>query len=550
MTLACTSSHALHASLLIALGALSACGGSSSDESTTAIGGSVFAAAVGGATVTVEDTSGNTVAGPVTTDSAGGFTIDLPADLLADDLVFRSAGGTFTDEASGDSGVTGGSLGAYVAGGALGAAAEVHLTPASTIVQQLVIGHGDSLADAEALVAASFGEMSELDIAPLDATRTPGAGADPERVRAGLRAAAFSQLALDLGLDPADQFDLFAALAADLSNDALDGADASGPVPAGAQTLPADVQNRFERALMNFRGGGNDNSGLTADQIGALGFAKVALTDSYRIEYVPGAAAASDGKTAFSLSITDRDSGLGVDGLTITVSPVMYMSGMSHGTAVDGCVAGAAAGDYDCTVYYLMASSMANGMSMGYWDLGISVDGGAIETAHLYPHVMMAMGDTTRSVLKGQADQIAMMGMGMPEGRNYYVFLDTVAAAMGGGHDIALFIAARETMMSHPPVAVGTVLNDGDMAHELSVASMTVELSTDGATWTAATDNGSGHWSGAGITGLTDGEQGELYVRLTVNGEQKTTNGAAPAGDGSNDYGTFLVTPGGGAMMM
>lgn len=542
------ASFSRNAMVFLAIGFVAACGGDS--ESTTAVSGSVFASAIGGAAVTVEDTSGNTVAGPVTTASDGGFTVDIPDDLLADDLVFRSVGGTFTDEASSDAGVAGGAMGAYVAGGALGAATEVHLTPASTIVQNLVTEHGDSLADAEALVTASFGETADLDVAPLDATQTPDAGADQERVRAGLRAAAFSQLARDLGLDPADQFDLFAALAADLSDDALDGEDASGPVPVGAQTLPDDVQNRFERALMNFRDGGNDNSGLTADQIGDLAFAKVALTDSYRIEYVPGASAATEGKTSFSLNITDRGTGLGVDGLTLTLGPVMYMSGMSHGTAVDGCAAGATSGSYDCTVYYLMASSMANGMSMGYWDLGITVEGGTDETAHLYPDVMMAMGDTTRAVLKGQADQIAAaMGMGMPESRNYYVFIDEVSSAMTN-HDVALFIAARESLMSHPAVSAGTVLNAGDMSYELNVTSMTVELSTDGSTWTAATDDGDGHWSAAGIAGLVDGEQGELYVRLTVNGEQKTTNGAAPAGDGSNDYGTFLVTPGGGAMMM
>ncbi|MCC6207139.1 MAG: hypothetical protein IT488_03155 [Gammaproteobacteria bacterium] len=543
------SSSILHGSLLIALGALSACGGDGSDESTTAINGSVFASSVDGATVTVEDLSGNTVAGPVTTDNSGGFTIEIPDDLLADDLVFRSSGGSFADEASGDTGVAGGNMGAYVAGGALGTDAEVHLTPTSTIVQNLVTEHGSSLADAEALVATSFGEATGLDVAPLDTTQTPDAGADQEGLRAGLRAAAFSQLALDLGLEPEEQFDLLAALAADLTDDALDGEDASGAVPVGAQTLPGDVQNRFERALMNFRDSGNDNSGLTADQIGDLAFAKVTLTDSYRIEYVPGASTASDGKTTFSLNITDRDSGAGVNGLTITLSPVMYMSGMSHGTAVDGCVAGMTAGAYDCTVYYLMASSMANGMSMGYWDLGISVDGGTPETAHLYPHVMMAMGDTTRSVLRGQADVVATMGMGMAQGRNYYVFLDTVEAAMGGGHDIALFIAARETMMSHPPVSVGTVLNDGTM-YELNVTTMTVELATDATNWTAATDNGEGHWSAAGVAGLTEDEQGELYVRLTINGEQKTTDAATPAGDGSNDYGTFLVTPGGAPMMM
>lgn len=548
------NSFPLNALVLLSLGALTACGGGDSEpttavsEPTTAISGSVFASAIVGATVTVKDTAGNTVAGPVTTGSGGGFTVDIPDDMLSSDLVLHGDGGTFTDEASGAS-AAGGAMGAFVAGGTLGSGAEIHLTPASTIVQRLITERGHTLAAAEDAFAAAFGEGIDLTVAPLDATQTPAAGVDAERVRTGLRAAAFSQLAADLGLAPADQFALYGALAEDLSDGTLDGASATGAVIVNATTsLPADIQNRFERALMNFRASGNDHSGLSADQIGALPFARVALTDSYRIEYTPGAVAARQGKTSFTLTIADRDTGVGVDGLTVTVNPIMYMATMSHGTAVDGCTAGAEPGDYDCTVYYLMASSMANGTSMGYWDLGITINGGADETAHLYPPVMMAMGDTTRSVLKGQDDQIAVMGMGMPVARNYYVFMDEVSSTMGGGHTIKLFIAARESMMSHPAVSVGTVLNAGT-AYELNITAMTVELSTDGSTWTAAADNGAGHWSAAGVAGLTNGTQGTLYVRLTVNGEQKTTDGTAPAGNGTNDYGTFLVTPGGGMSM-
>ena len=98
--------------------------------------------------------------------------------------------------------------------------------------------------------------------------------------------------------------------------------------------------------------------------------------------------------------------------------------------------------------------------------------------------------------------------------------------------------------MSYPAVFVGATMNSGT-AYELTVASMSVEVSTDATSWTTATDNGDGHWTVTGISGLTDGVAGTLYVRLTVNGEQKTADGAAPMGDGSNDYAQFTVTPGG-----
>ena len=41
----------------------------------------------------------------------------------------------------------------------------------------------------------------------------------------------------------------------------------------------------------------------------------------------------------------------------------------------------------------------------------------------------------------------------------------------------------------------------------------------------------------------TDGVEGNIYVKLNVNGELKTTNGLAA--DGTNEYSFFKVTPGG-----
>lgn len=532
--------------VLLFIGLLAGCGSSGSGDktSTTVISGSVFASHVSGAAVTVEDSAGHNVAGPVLSATDGTYHIDVPDRKLSGDLIFKATGGTFTDEATGDPGVSGGAMGAYLAGGTLSSGAEVHITPSSTIVQNLVSTHGKDPATAKVTLESAFGQGMDSGLSPLDAATIPHAGATEDRVRAGLRTAAFSQLAKDLGLSAAEQFALFTALAEDLSDGSLDGMSASNNVTVGTTsvTLPGDIQNRYERALIGFRNGARNKTGLMADKIGALPFAKVALTDSYRIEYIPGMMGAMEGKTSFSLNITDRYTTHGVTGLTVMLMPTMYMATMSHGTAVDGCVESSTAGLYNCTVYYLMASSMASGMSMGYWELKVTAGAGmAGESAWLYPGVMMAMGDTTRSVLKGQNDKIAGMSMGMSTARNYYLFKDGVSGTTGD-HTFKLFIAARESMMSHPAISAGTVLNAGTM-YELTLSSMTVEVSTDGSNWIPAADNGGGHWSASGITGLTDDVQGNLYVRLTVNGEQKTTNGSVPAGDGSNDYGTFKVTP-------
>jgi hypothetical protein len=520
--------------VLLALGLVAGCSnddGGSSGQATTTVNGSVFASQVGNATVTVKDTAGATVAGPVTTASDGTYALNVPNASLSQNLVFESTGGTFTDEATGDTGVAADALGAYVAGGTLGSGDEVHLTPGSTIVKELVQTHGHSLTDAEAHFADAFGFDVDVSIAPLSAATTPPLGATEDRLRAGLHAAAFSQLTMDLGMAPGDQFQLFEHLAEDLADDdILDGVTGS---------LDEDIQNRYVRALLNFRNGGNDHTGLTADKIGALPFANVALTNTYRVEYVPGMMGAAEGKTEFSLHVTNRTSGQGVTGLTLTLDPVMHMSTMSHGSAVDGCTESGTAGVHDCSVYYLMASTMAGGTSMGYWNLAVLIDDGTTqESAEFTPNVMMAMGDTVRAALKGQADMIPGMGMMGATQRTYYLFTDSVTTTT-----LDLFIAARETMMSHPPVSAGTVLNVGDMTYELTVGTMTVEVSTDSAFSSPiiATDNGDGHWSASGISGLTENQQGTLYVRLTVNSEQKTTTGSAPSG--ANAYATFLVTP-------
>jgi len=145
--------------------------------------------------------------------------------------------------------------------------------------------------------------------------------------------------------------------------------------------------------------------------------------------------------------------------------------------------------------------------------------------------------------------QMSAMDMGdgtMPEKRKYFLFRDNLTGTTGN-HTFDLFIATKESMMSYPAVSVGTTLKD-ETGTDWSVNTMSVEVSTDRTNWIAATDNGNGHWSASGISGLTDGTQGTLYVRLTVNGEQKTDDGNAP--DGIADYAEFKVTPGGSSMSM
>jgi hypothetical protein len=71
---------------------------------------------------------------------------------------------------------------------------------------------------------------------------------------------------------------------------------------------------------------------------------------------------------------------------------------------------------------------------------------------------------------------------------------------------------------------------------------ITVQASSDGgSTWLTATDNTNGHWSVSGFSNLVSAQTGTIYVKLNVNSQDKTTNGAAASG--GNAYATFVVTP-------
>jgi len=531
------------AATLIAAGLMTAC---SSDSDAPAvptdasITGVVAAAPVNGASVMVKDTSGNELVDAVTTAADGSYSVTLAGADFTDTLVFEATGGTYDDEATGAS-TDAGTLSAYVDVASL-TGTDVQITPASTIVHDMVVDHGVDLATALASFDEAFGFDANDDAAPADAT-APASDATEEELLAGLRAAAFSQLTADLGLTADQQFDLLDALAEDLADGELDGENNGSTVMITAtDALPVDIQNRFVTALTNFHNDGlmgdahgNDMTGLDNSQIGMLPFAKVATTGltagAYTVEYEPGMMDAMQGKTMFKLHITD-DFGNAVTGTTVTTMFMMYMEDRKHSTPDLDCTESGTAGTYDCTVYYVMPSVMSTGDSMGFWQIKVMVD---MKTAVFYPKVMMAMGDTSRVLLKGISDTISMMGEVVS--RPYNIFRESLIGATGN-HTFKVFIAPMEDMMSFPALYETMTLNSS-----FTVNTVTVQFSTDTTTWDDASyDGNAGFWSLSGITGLTDGaEDQKVYVKLTVNGEQKTTNGLTL--DATNGYQTFNVTP-------
>lgn len=515
---------------------MAACGSSSSDapgsEPTTAITGSIFAGPVNGASVTVKNTSGTNVAGPVMTGSDGTYSINIPNSALSGDLVIEASSGTFPDEATAGASTTAGTLSAHVLGGSLTAGSSVSIDPSSTIIQRLVAG-GKSLGDAKTAFNTAFGYNPDTSVTPVFANISTSATTDKRL--AGLRAAVFSQLVKDLGLTADKQFELIAAIADDLSDGTLDGMKSAVSLTVAGTALKEDIGNKFEQAFINFLASAYNKTKLTPDKIGTLPFAKTALTNNYKVEYIPGMMAAMQGKTTFKIRASSISGGGAVSGATITLNPIMYMSTMSHSTPVETCTESSTAGTYDCTAYYLMAG----GPGMGYWKLQVGVNG---ETAKFFPSVGMSMGDTTKAALKHKDDTISLMGMMKP--RQYTLFKDSLSAGMGGIYTFKIFIASQESMMSWPKLYTGMTLSGG--SSPLTVNTLSVQASTDATNWTLMTEVSAGHFSVSGLTGLTSGVQGNIYVKLNINGNDYVNNATGDAtATGALTYQTFAVTPGG-----
>jgi hypothetical protein len=504
--------------LLPTLAFLHACGGSSGSSSptpTATITGSVYAAPVAGATVVVLNSSGTTtIAGPVKTLSDGTYSVSIPTALLASDLIFSSNSGTYTDEATGIQ-TPAGTMAAYVEADTLTAGSKVTLDPSSTISHELMTAHGKTAAAAKTAFGNGFGFMPDASVVPeLCTSPLSGTNAAP-RLR-GLVAAALSQLTQDLGLAPEQQFDLFAALAEDISDGKLDGMNGVSPVtvPGTAVVVPTNILTRYYQAV--------DNASRTT------------FTSTYKVEYLPGMMAAAQGKTTFKIKITKRSDSSAAPGLTLSLMPMMHMLTMNHATPVDNIVDNGD-GTYSCTVYYLMPSVMS-GMAMGCWELKVMIGSGMTgEATTFYPNVGMAMGDTVSASLYGPSDIINVTTG--TDNRKYYLFKESIISA--ATPTLNLYIAHDEGMkMSFKPAFNGAILSDPNG----TITSMSVRASTDKINWsTSNVDNANGHWSLSGISGLASGVTTTIYVELIVNTEQKTTSGAAPSG--TNDYASFQVTP-------
>lgn len=259
----------------------------------------------------------------------------------------------------------------------------------------------------------------------------------------------------------------------------------------------------------------------------------------YNVELLQPAMGFVTGKSSFQIKVTKKSDGSAATGLAsqIVLYPLMHMTSMNHSSPVppDAVTESPTPGVYDCTLFFLMATMSA----AEYWDLQVTLDG---VTTTFNPSVGMAMGsDTTRATLKNNSDMIMSMG-GTMSARSYYLFKDDVTADMHGGEFTIFLATQQEGLMMMPPVTVGmSIMNMGGTGVQMTVNSLELTASLDGTTWEAMTCDSSARCS-IHIHELVAGTASTIYVRMKVNGNDYTTDGAAASG--ANGYATFTVTPG------
>lgn len=265
-------------------------------------------------------------------------------------------------------------------------------------------------------------------------------------------------------------------------------------------------------------------------------------TADYTVEYVDNPVGLHTGKSQFQLKITNKGDGKPATGLaaSIKLDPVMKMSMMSHGNPVpaDAVKESATPGTYDCALFFTMASVDMNGNPQGQWTLKVRV--GTFDAAPIALTVKMPMGtDTTHAMLRSSTDMIA--GMGGAKMRSYPLFRDTLVADQGGYAFKTFLATVQEGLMSWPPVTVGlTLVDQGGTTTQLTVATVELAASTDGATWVPMPCDAMSRCA-ATVTGLSKGVAGKVFVKLKLNGQDYTTDGSAL--DPGKNVATFSVTP-------
>ncbi len=588
---------ALGGAVAVILGfGLSGCGSDSTTASQATVSGSAIAGAVTGNLV-VSDADGNEVVSGSVTDGSFSVSLSSAAlaDALTFSVtgsyVDEVSGNTVTLGANNPLALT---LAAnhFTAG----QAGNAPVTPDSTVIHHLVRNHNMSMTQAQTAFQNAFGYLPDMDAVPFDPSETDSttAAGRPQADRdAAFRAGMFSQLASDLGLSGDDIAAMLGALADDLADNSLDGMGSTGSsvtigtAAVNLQTLHQSnpISARLLSAHGAFAGNSNNSAGLPAPSMGLPsisydepGASKTVTTASGRNITVtldtaantPIAAGYWTSRVKHHITLIDADTLSPIDMSSdpdikgLSHHPYMHMlSGHDHttphGHAAD--MSQAAQGIYTLDAYYVMASEMGMGesaMPMGVWDYSINIkedttgDSQVDSTTPVmfHPQVKMPMAGNVfiAKVSNSNHQWTNMMGMSLP--RDYRVWLHEVSANSNSSHDLTVFVSTTDmgnmdmssmsgshSMMTFPAAYTGQSLhgpvNDMGMRPDVSLASVTVEVSLDdGTTWQGMTETvDTGLFSIAELVGLDTSAQDTLSFRVSIN-------------DGTADY--VMTTAAGG----
>jgi hypothetical protein len=261
-----------------------------------------------------------------------------------------------------------------------------------------------------------------------------------------------------------------------------------------------------------------------------------ATANTFLVEYVPGMMPATQGKSSFKIKVSRADTYEPVTGLTtstttLSVKPFMHMLAMNmiHSAPADLISEETnTPGTYDCTNYYSMPAMPGD----GFWEVQVKV---GTETTSFYPTVDMSMSmDSINAMVSGPSD--SYLSMGMTKYKSYYLFNDSLDTVSATTPTLSFFISRGEDAnMTFKPAYVGAVMGSptGTILSMELLASLDSSFAS-GQT-TTATHDSHGHWTIGGLSTLSSGTTNTIYLKLTVNGEVKSS--------GSKSYASYLVYP-------
>jgi len=360
------------------LSIISSCGGSGGNGSSSGpaptanvVSGRVVDAFVAGASVTAyqvnaNGTPGSVIAGPVTTDSSGNYSLNL--GTYSGPVYLTSTGGTYIDTASGATiNVAGSGLTLSAIVPAASGSITAQITPMTTMAAQAVpallsSGIGATVAaaatDANALISNYFGISNILNTALLDLTQAGCAsGASAGSINASMILAGISQLAVANGVSTPS---LMQALIQDVTSDGRFDGKASGtainvplspgPGQIALSTIEGGALTGLASAVTAFT-----NSASNACKAAATQIALAALSNPgiFSVPAAPTGVAVTPGNGQVTVSwnpvsgsssynlyvatasgVQSVPSGLPGYASYLKVSSPYVLSGLSNGTAV------------------------------------------------------------------------------------------------------------------------------------------------------------------------------------------------------------------------